>query len=165
MDSRIRQFYVALMDAFTVDELDHLLRFGLDKKLDDISSTDAAKPKVFLNVVDSAIANGWLLQLAQAAFMERSANEKIRAFYADHVEPSFRNDQPRAGRFTPPYFDTSTSSMDIGDRIRELEILFRGIDGYNGVLSRMADMERRITILIILQAAQIAAGILIYAGS
>jgi len=155
------------MDAFTVDELDGLLRFGLDKKLDDISSTSAAKPKVFLNVVDHAIANGWLLQLAQAAFMERSANEKIRAFYADHVEPSFRNDQaaPRSGRFTPPYFDTSNSNMDIGDRIRELEILFRGIDGYNGVLSRMADMERRITLLIILQAAQIAAGILIYAGS
>ena len=171
---RVKQFHQALMDAFTSDELDMLLRHGFDKRLDKFTSDKKPKDSMFLDVIDASVAGGWMLELAEQAFMERSGNEKIRAFYENHVDRRFHDDHPPRRRTVEqkprrrtveqkprrrtveqkPYY--LPESNDISERVRMLEILWRGVDGYNGALSKIRHLERLFWMLVALRILEMA---------
>ena len=162
---RVKQFHQALMDAFTSDELDMLLRHGFDKRLDKFTSDKKPKDSMFLDVIDASVAGGWMLELAEQAFMERSGNEKIRAFYENHVDRRFHDDHPPRRRTVKqkprrrtveqkPYY--LPESNDISERVRMLEILWRGVDGYNGALSKIRHLERLFWMLVALRVLEMA---------
>lgn len=153
---RVKQFHQALLDAFTSDELDMLLRHGFDKRLDKFTSDKKPKDSMFLDVIDASVAGGWMLELAEQAFLERSGNEKIRAFYENHVDRRFHDDHPPRRRTVEqkPYY--LPESNDISERVRMLEILWRGVDGYNGALSKIRHLERLFWMLVALRILEMA---------
>lgn len=154
---RVKHLHQALMDAFTPDDLDRLLRFNFEnKRLFNFTNENKSKDDMFLDVIDASIAGGWMLALAEAAFRERSGNEKLRAFFENHVERNFRSDHAprRQSVEKQPYY--MPESGDINERVRMLEILWRGVDGYNGALSKIRHLERLFWALVALRLIEMA---------
>ena len=108
---------------------------------------------MFLDVINAAVGGGWLLELANRAFLERSGNEKIRSFYADHVQSVFRDGHPQSHRHVSPnrdpyYMPPLASDNDLPGRLMALELVVRGADGFNGALSKIRHLETRLNIVI-----------------
>jgi V8-like Glu-specific endopeptidase len=74
-----QEFWEALRDAFNVPRLREMVRFGLDKRLDDISVADNLRQVVFDLIQDAEMA-GYTMRLLNAARQSQPSNEKLLAF-------------------------------------------------------------------------------------
>jgi hypothetical protein len=74
-----QEFWEALRAAFNLPRLREMVRFGLDKRLDDISVADNLRQIVFDLIEDAEMA-GYTMQLLNAARQSQPGNEKLLAF-------------------------------------------------------------------------------------
>lgn len=140
MERRLDRLYDAIMSAFTVAEMERLLRSELEIDMATIATT-GNKSEQFFEVVQAAERGGWLHSLAVAAFKERSGNEKIQLFFDDYIGHMAKGSS-RSGRIMldgPYTYDNTDSSLR--ERVRNLEIRVSGIDGDNGIEARLRAIE------------------------
>jgi V8-like Glu-specific endopeptidase len=76
---QFQEFWEALRAGFTVPRLREMVRFGLDKRLDDITVADNLRQIVF-DLIQEAEMAGYTMQLLQAARRSQPGNEKLLAF-------------------------------------------------------------------------------------
>jgi hypothetical protein len=93
--TQMQTFVEALSDAFTMPRLRQMLKFRLDKDLDEISLA-GDKVSVIFELVDAAQKEGWTTRLLTAARASRPDNPKILAFEASlGLDPVPAADRPR----------------------------------------------------------------------
>lgn len=76
---QFQDFWEALRDAFSVPRLKEMVRFGLDKRLDDISVADNFRQIVF-DLLQDAEMSGYTMLLLDAARRSQPGNERLLAF-------------------------------------------------------------------------------------
>lgn len=77
---QLKEFRDALMAAFpSYNKLKEVLRFGLNKRLEELVGTGALK-RVAFNLIEEAEAEGWLHDLLQAARIQNPKNYKLLNF-------------------------------------------------------------------------------------
>jgi hypothetical protein len=74
-----QEFWEALRGAFNVPRLREMVRFGLDRRLDDISVADNLRQIVF-DLIQYAELGGYTMELLQAARRSQPGNDKLLAF-------------------------------------------------------------------------------------
>ena len=74
----------ALLDAFEVTEMQRLLNFKLNRRMDEIS-TGKNKRKLFYDVIQAAVGQGWVGALVVQAYRVNLGNRLLRAFVAEHL--------------------------------------------------------------------------------
>jgi len=78
---QFRQFHDGVLDAFNdVQDLTSILRFGLDKRLNLITSPNNDLEDIVFEVIDDADAKGWSAELLQALRTSRPTNQKLLVF-------------------------------------------------------------------------------------
>jgi hypothetical protein len=79
--TQLRQFHVGVVDAFTdVQDLTSVLRFGLDKRLNLITSPNKDLDEIVFDVIDDADTKGWSAELLQVLRTSRPTNQKLLVF-------------------------------------------------------------------------------------
>src|SRR4051812_37712431 len=76
---QFQELWEALRDAFNVPRLREVVRFGLDKRLDDISVADNLRQIVF-DLIQDAEMSGYTMRLLDAARRSQPGNERLLAF-------------------------------------------------------------------------------------
>jgi len=76
---QFQEFWETLRGAFNVPRLREMVRFGLDKRLDDISVADNLRQIVFDLIQDAEMA-GYTMQLLNTARQSQPGNEGLLAF-------------------------------------------------------------------------------------
>ena len=133
------EIYTAFMDAFTVEKLEQMLRLELGLALENIS-TGGDKEAIVSRLVRTAIREGWLTGLINAAYASNPGNEKLQALMRSARMPGRRN-RPMME------FDLYTPSQNqpIPDRVTELEFTVYGNRGSKGVLASLQSLDARLS--------------------
>lgn len=143
------QLYEALMSAFTPAEMKMLLHNRLEQ-LDIDAIATGNKSEQFHDVVLYAERHSRLGDLIVAAFMERSANEKVEAVFRRYTgELSKRRGGGRIMTEQPYNIDRSQSFEDrlraVEDVAKENRVRLRGWDGSNGLESEVRELKKQLT--------------------
>jgi hypothetical protein len=77
---QFQEFWETLRAAFTPSRLREMVKFGLDKDLDDISSAVNDRQQVVFDLIRDAEMAGYTMQLLNAARQSQPGNEKLLAF-------------------------------------------------------------------------------------
>ncbi|MUG99208.1 hypothetical protein F7734_45725 [Scytonema sp. UIC 10036] len=113
-----KQLQEALLDAFpNKSSLEQMLLFGLDKNLDAIAEGGSLENIVF-NLIKTSKAQGWLVDLIDAARKENPGNSKLSAI-ALELLPS----EIPPGQFITPY--PSASEPQFSSDITEGDFSFQ----------------------------------------
>lgn len=116
-----RKFSEALRDAFDYNELQRMLRFGLDKRIQDISLGSDFQSVVF-DLIGEAERQGWTLELLDAARRAVPKNSKLMLFanslgLSAHIVYTDEQGQESAGSITKSalqrMIDQANSPVDI----------------------------------------------------
>jgi len=139
----VKQLHAALMDAFTIDDMDQLLRFEFDPpvEMESVVGSGGSKNAQFFDVIEWAARNSKLSDLAHAAYRIRSGNEKIRVFFETYGKINFAPNQATTNN---PYVIDESPTQTLRDRVREIELLLRGFDGNNGFQSQLKELRREV---------------------
>lgn len=81
--SQYREFSEALLNAYSYDELERMLFFNLEKKLENIAGRGSDKRQVVFELIGEAERQGWTLKLIAAALSDNSGNEKLQLFASE----------------------------------------------------------------------------------
>lgn len=147
---RVARLHAALIDAFTIEDLNQMLTYSFNKRLEDFTNSNALKSEQFLDVIDSSIANGWFYELANEARNSNPGNEKLNAFYQDFVRPWLSEHTLKTERVkdVPSEYLSSKNHGGLAGRIRDLEVIVRGPDGRNGLRDKYDGLQRRQNLII-----------------
>ena len=88
----------ALADAFNPATFEQMLRFELDKKLENIAGSGPLNTVAF-KVIDAAEMEGWTLDLVRAARVANPGNANLHQVAESHALSSTREIQPAALNF------------------------------------------------------------------
>jgi V8-like Glu-specific endopeptidase len=77
---QFQEFWEALLTAFTIPRLQEVVKFALDKDLDDISSPRNDRRQVVFDLIQSVEMSGDTMKLLNAARQSQPRNEKLLAF-------------------------------------------------------------------------------------
>jgi len=82
--AQAEQLQLALKNAFrSRAELQMMLRYKLNKQLNDYAAEGIPQPKVIFQLVDAAESEGWVAELVAGAIQANPGNDVLRAFYQD----------------------------------------------------------------------------------
>jgi Effector-associated domain 1/Trypsin-like peptidase domain len=82
--AQAEQLQLALKNAFrSRDELKMMLRYKLNKQLNDYAAEGIPQPRVIFQLVEAAESEGWVPDLVAGAIQANPNNEVLRAFYGD----------------------------------------------------------------------------------
>ena len=137
METRRQQLHDALMDAFVVKDMEMLLAAMEPRRELPLGSN---KEAIFFDLIERSWREGWMLELAKAAYLKRAANEKIHAFAQNHLRTTFAEEMPqqqqrRRRRRVPADYDDTDWQL----RLQRVEFRLVGIDGDNGLVG---DLKR-----------------------
>jgi hypothetical protein len=111
---KLQHFSEALRDAFTVQRLKEMLRFRLDKRLDDYSLGEDYKEIVF-ELITSAEAEGWTAELVVAARQSNPGNSLLQALAEDVALAASAPKLERIVKAANPYLDVALFRQRLGE--------------------------------------------------
>jgi V8-like Glu-specific endopeptidase len=111
---QFQQFWEALRNAFNVPRLREMVRFGLDKRLDDISVADNLRQVVFDLIQDAEMA-GYTMQLLNAARRSQPGNEALLAFAQQFKLSAATPEQERIVRETLKFLPITQWRARLGE--------------------------------------------------
>ncbi|MEZ4714283.1 MAG: effector-associated domain EAD1-containing protein [Caldilineaceae bacterium] len=136
-----RELHEALVDAFSVERLEQMLRYQMSLELETIS-TEKDKEAIVASLVRTASIEGWLNGLLNAAYQANPGNKQLRSLMRYARLPQ------AATEIEMHHFDSQTSSepskQTLSDRVTGLEFTVYGNRGINGVVRSMQAMEQRL---------------------
>jgi Effector-associated domain 1 len=131
------ELHKALIEAFTVEGLERMLRYQMGLDLETIS-TASDKESVVTAVVSTAAREGWLRGLVNAAFESNPGNEKLQSLK--------RISHTQKAPYMQPYEVYRPVDGDgkrgLDDRVTELEFLI-GSRGVNGIMKSVQRLDER----------------------
>jgi hypothetical protein len=123
--SQLRQLSEALRDAFTVQRLREVLKFRLDKRLDDYSLGSDYQEIVF-ELMTAAEAEGWTGELLTAARQSNPGNAKLQAFAQEVGLAAVTPALERTIREKSPYLDVEmfrTRLAELENQVCRIEVV------------------------------------------
>src|SRR4051794_39055962 len=97
----------AFLDAFDRSELERLLRFEFDVRLDNVARWDSTMRTVVYDILSRSEMEGWTQQLLEATHKARPHNQAIEMVYremAGKAGPVAEPVEAAAGKIEPPLF-------------------------------------------------------------
>lgn len=145
METRRKQLHAALLDAFTLDEMERLLAFMGGERRDLPEGRN--KEAIFFELVEQAWREGWMLDLAKAAYEARAANEKVKAFAENHLRTVFAELRPARSsqrRFMNEHEYIPDEGTKLSDRVQRIEFQLSGFNGYRGMIGELQQLKDEI---------------------
>lgn len=129
----LEPIHEALLDGFTKDSLERLLKFHLNKSLPSIADTTADFERVAYQVIEDSRRNGWTGPLVAAMKLVNTGNEKVRGLGEYGGIPL--NERGLAERVSV-----------LAEQIYELRTTVLGIKGLDktGVLAEVRSISQRV---------------------
>lgn len=133
-----RELHEALVDAFSVERLEQMLRYQMSLELETIS-TEKDKSAIVASLVRKAAIEGWLRGLLHAAYQENPGNPRLKSLMSN---PQFSQVVEMRPFDAHDPFDASKQTLS--DRVTGLEFTVYGNRGINGMVRAMQAMDHRL---------------------